>query len=150
MSISRAIGTCLVVSLLNSFPAMGAENKQITYTLSSQSDRSYKALTQQAESLAEKLIKQAFAQNPQLTEVAVSIIGERNGQEVPLLTAKVSRANWQANPQIQAWTQYFSASAVLLGFNQVQPPKNAVRAPQNSDFMNKEVASSHLEPNFYQ
>ncbi len=151
MSVTRAIGTCLVISLLSGFPVMGAESKQITYTLSSQSDRSYKALTQQAESLAEKLIEQAFAQNPQLTEVAVSIIGERNGQEVPLLAAKVSRTNWQANPQIQAWMQYFSASAVLLGFNQVQQPsKNTVRAPQNSDFMNKEVASSHLEPNFYQ
>ena len=149
MDRSRAIGSLLAILLSN--PAVAwAEEKQITYMLSSQSDRSYKALTQQAESLAEKLIEQAFAQKPQLIEVAVSIIGERNGQEVPLLATKVSRANWQANPQIQAWTQYFSASAVLLGFNQVQPPKNAARASQNSDFMNKEVASSHLEPNFYQ
>ncbi len=150
MNTHRAIFTSLVVILLNSFPTVAwAEDKQISYTLNADNG-SYQALTQQAESLAEKLIKQAFAQNPQLTEVAVSIIGEHNGQEVPLLAAKVSRANWQANPKIQAWTRYFSASAVLLGFNQVQPPKNAVRAPQNSDFMNKEVASSHLEPNFYQ
>ncbi len=148
MNTSRAIGRiCLVVSLLSSFPAMGAENKQITYTLSSQSDRSHQALIQQAESLARKLIEQAFAQNPRLTEVAVSIIGERNGQEVPLLAAKVSRSNWQENPKVQGWAQYFSNSAVLLGFKQ-QPPTNAVR-PQNKDFINKEVASSHLEPNFY-
>lgn len=150
MNMSRAIVTSLVVILLSSPAIAWAEDKQITYTLNTQSNRSYKALVQQAEFLAGNLIEQAFAQNPQLTKVAVSIVGERNGQEVPLLAAKVSRVNWQENPQMQAWTQYFSDSAVLLGFKQLQPPTNAVRSPQNSDFTGKEVAASHLEPNFYE
>lgn len=148
MNISRAIVTSLVVLLIS--PAIAwAENKQITYTLNTQSNYSHQALTKQAESLTGELIEQAFAQNPRLTEVTVSIIGERNGQEVPLLAAKVSRANWRKNPQTQSWTQYFSNSAVLLGFKQLQPPTNVVR-PQNSNFIAKEVASSHLEPNFYE
>ncbi|MBW4663135.1 MAG: hypothetical protein KME01_02880 [Chroococcus sp. CMT-3BRIN-NPC107] len=150
MNISRAILTNLAVVtvLLNSAIAW-AEDKQITYTLNTQSNGSYRGLVQQAESLAEKLIEEAFARNPRLTEVGVSIIGERNGQEVPLLAAKVSRNNWQETPQMQAWTQYFSDSAVLLGFKQLQLPTNVVR-PQNSNFTGKEVAASHLEPNFYQ
>lgn len=148
MNISRAILTSLVI-LLSSPAIAWAEDKQITYTLNTQSNYTHQALTKQAESLTGELIEQAFAQNPRLTEVTVSIIGERNGQEVPLLAAKVSRANWQKNPQTQSWTQYFSNSAVLLGFKQLQPPTNVVR-PQNSNFIDKEVASSHLEPNFYE
>jgi hypothetical protein len=150
MNTHRTIFTSLVVILLNSFPTVAwAENKQISSTLNAHNG-SYQALIEQAESWAGKLIEQAFTQNSSLTEVAVSIIGERNGQYVPLLTAKVSRANWQESPQTRSWAQYFSDSAVLLGFKQVlQPQTNAIRL-QNQDFLNKDVASSHLEPNFYE
>ncbi len=149
MNTHRAIFTSLVVILLNSFPTVAwAEDKQITYTLNAHNG-SHQALIEQAESWAGKLIEQAFTQNSSLIEVAVSIIGERNGQYVPLLTAKVSRVNWQESPQTRSWAQYFSDSAVLLGFKQVQPQTNAVRLP-NREFLNRDVASSHLEPNFYE
>ena len=148
MNTHRAIFTSLVVILLNIPTVAWAENKQISYTLNAHNG-SYQALIEQAESWAGKLIGQEFTQNSSLTEVTVSIIGERNGQEVPLLTAKVSRANWQENPQTRSWTQYHSSSAVLLGFKQVQPRANIVRLP-NREFLNRDVASSHQEPNFYQ
>lgn len=148
MNTHRAIFTSLVVILLNIPTVAWAEDKQISYTLNAHNG-SYQALIEQAESWAGKLIEQAFTQNSSLTEVAVSIIGERNGQEVPLLTAKVSRANWQENPQTRSWTQYYSSSAVLLGFKQVQPRANVVRLP-NREFLNRDVASSHQESNFYQ
>ena len=137
----------MVVILLNIPTVAWAEDKQITYTLNAPNG-SYQALIEQAEAWAGKLIEQAFTQNSSLTEVAVSIIGDRNGQYVPLLTAKVSRANWQKNPQTLSWTQYYSSSAVLLGFKQVQLA-NTVRLP-NREFLNRDVASSHQEPNFYQ
>ena len=148
MNTHRAIFTSLVVILLNIPTVAWAKDKQISYTLNAHNG-SYQALIEQAESWAGKLIEQAFTQNSSLTEVAVSIIGERNGQYVPLLTAKVSRANWQENPQTRSWAQYFSDSAVLLGFKQVQPRANVVRLP-NREFLNRDVASSHQEPNFYQ
>ena len=146
MNTHRAIFTSLVVILLNIPTVAWAEDKQISYTLNADNG-SYQALIEQA-SWAGKLIEQEFTQNSSLTEVAVSIIGERNGQYVPLLTAKVSRANWQENPQTRSWTQYYSSSAVLLGFKQVQLA-NTVRLP-NREFLNRDVASSHQEPNFYQ
>ena len=134
--------------MLNIPTVAWAEDKQISYTLNADNG-SYQALIEQAESWAGKLIDQAFTQNSSLTEVAVSIIGDRNGQYVPLLTAKVSRANWQKNPQTRSWTQYYSSSAVLLGFKQVQSQAKLVCLP-NREFLNRDIASSHQEPNFYQ
>ena len=148
MNTHRAIFTSLVVILLNIPTVAWAEDKQISYTLNADNG-SYQALIEQAEAWAGKLIDQAFTQNSSLTEVAVSIIGDRNGQYVPLLTAKVSRANWQKNPQTRSWTQYYSSSAVLLGFKQVQSQAKLVCLP-NREFLNRDIASSHQEPNFYQ
>jgi hypothetical protein len=50
----------------------------------------------------------------------VNILGDRQGQQVPLLTSRVSRSQWQQQPIIRPWTKYFATSAVLLGFNQPQ------------------------------
>lgn len=93
-----------------------SEISQINFTLSSESSRTFAGLIQQAESLATRLINRGFAESPGITEISVSILGERNGQEVPLLFSTVSRSDWQKQPRIQQWTRYFGNSAVLLGF----------------------------------
>lgn len=149
MNISLAIISSFMAILLSNPAIAWAEGRQLTYTLDTQGGHSYQAVMQQAGSLAQKLIEQEFTQNSQTQEVEVVIVGERNGQEVPLLSAKVSHSNWRENPRIQSWTQYFSDSAVLLGFKQGRTRTNAVQPEQNSYVQNKEVAVSHLEPNFY-
>ncbi len=93
-----------------------SEISQINFTLSSESSQTFVGLIQQAESLATSLINRGFAESPGITEISVSILGERNGQEVPLLFSRVSRSDWQRQPGIQQWTRYFNTSAVLLGF----------------------------------
>lgn len=97
-----------------------AETKQIDFTLRSQSDQTFSALMQQAEVQATSLIKQAFAESPSITEVSVRILGERDGQQAPLLSSRVSRLNWQRQPRIQQWTKYFGSSAMLLNFSKPQ------------------------------
>jgi len=119
----------LVISSLSAIatlffqPLAIAETKSLNFKLASGNNQSFTNLMQQAESLAINSITQEFAQQSTVTEVAVTIIGERNGQEVPVLFSKVSRPDWQTKPNIQMWTKYFTKAAVLLGFNQLPKTK---------------------------
>lgn len=93
----------------------------------------YDRVVDQAEAAATRVINQAFAQNPALTQVSVTITGRRDGQEVPVLTTRVSRANWQRSPRAESWARYSGDSAkVLLGYEQPsgsQPIANGGVAP---------------------
>ncbi len=95
-------------------------SRQIDVTLKTQDNQTFNELIQQAEIQAISLIEQEFANNSSITEIAVTILGDRQGQQVPLLFSRVSRIDWQQQPIIKQWTRYFPTSAVLLGFNQPQ------------------------------
>jgi hypothetical protein len=91
--------------------------RAIQLTISTQPQQTFEDLVQQARTLAQSLVEQGFAESADATEVAVQILGERDGQEVPLLMARVSRSNWQTQPDIDVWARYFAIPArVLLGF----------------------------------
>ncbi len=100
--------------------------RQIDVTLTTQDNQTFNELIQQAELQAISLIEQEFATNSSITEVAVTILGDRQGQQVPLLFSRVSRSDWQQQPTIRQWTRYFATSAVLLGFNK---PKTTPSSP---------------------
>lgn len=101
-----------------------AEMKRIDHTLKSEPNQTFTTLMQQAESLATSLVAQGFAED-NITEVSVNILGERHGQQVPLLFSRVSRADWQKQTGIQQWTRYFRTSAVLLGFHKPEEPNHS-------------------------
>lgn len=107
-----------------------AESKSFNFTLSSGGSQTFKTLMEQAESLASNSIEQEFVENSSVTEITITIMGERNGQEVPLLVAKVSRPQWQAEPIIQSWTRYLGNSATLLGFN--KPKQSQANSPNST------------------
>lgn len=119
-----SFGSITLSSCTNATPVK-AETKQSNFTLRADSNQTFETLVQQAESLASKLIKQGFAEKSSVTEVSVTIMGERNGQEVPLLLSRVSRSSWQTEPKIQRWSRYFD-TAMLLGFLQPQNPQNTL------------------------
>ena len=104
-------------------------SRQIDVTLKTQDNQTFNELIQQAEIQAISLIEQEFVNNSSITEIAVTILGDRQGQQVPLLFSRVSRSQWQLQPIIRQWTRYFATSAVLLGFN--QPPKNPAPPAQS-------------------
>lgn len=74
----------------------------------------YTDLTAQAELLVGNAINDQFGQNPVLSSVQVVVTGDRHGEIIPILTTTVSRTQWQENPQVNAWTKYYSASYALL------------------------------------
>lgn len=71
-------------------------------------------LVTQAELLAEDTISQQFRQDPDLTAIRVVIVGDRNGEVIPILTTTVTRSQWQEEPQVSSWAGYYSASYALL------------------------------------
>lgn len=127
-NILRSLSVLISLSYLNCVPVL-AETKVIT--LKSNSNQNFARFIKTAESLAKKSIVQEFKQ-AKVTTVNLKIIGERNGLEVPLLFTKVSRSDWQTEPKVQRWSQYFIKAAVLLGFNQPQNLNASKRVITNS------------------
>ncbi len=124
--------------LLLSFPAL-SETKTVNISIKTEKNQSFINLMQQAELIATESIDREFNRLSTVREVGVTISGERNGQEVPLLSTKVSRLNWQAQPTIQSWTNYFTKAAILLGFNQI--PKVKPNVPNSSVDLSSAIES---------
>lgn len=106
----------VITSLVVTVPTALAETKELNLTLESIGNPSFETIMKQAQELAEQSVEQEFTDNPEITEVSITILGDRNGQIVPLLRSKVSRSQWQQDPRIYLWTKYFNNSGVLLGF----------------------------------
>ncbi|WP_424102313.1 hypothetical protein [Moorena producens] len=88
--------TILVLStLVTQIAAASAEIKEYHVILNSDSSKSFEGLIQQTENLAQIKINQEFTENPDITSISIMILGERNGQVVPLMIARVSRSQWQ-------------------------------------------------------
>ncbi|NEO92483.1 MAG: hypothetical protein F6K56_20485 [Moorea sp. SIO3G5] len=97
-------------SLVTQIPRASAEIREYHVILNSDSSQSFERLIQQTENLAQNKINQEFTGNPDLTSISLMILGERNGQVVPLMIATVSRSQWKQFPIIQRWASYFSNS----------------------------------------
>lgn len=120
-----------------------AQAESLSFILSAESTPSFAHLMRQAESQAGKLIQQKFHQKPRITEIAVIVVGDRNGQQVPLLYTKVSRVDWRSQPAIGRWTRYFHDSALLLGFS---PASNlAASSVSRRSSINMNTASRAIE-----
>lgn len=113
----RGLGAILAISCL-AMPTNSAlaETKSLNFTLSAEESQSFASLKEQAEILAVDVIQQRFQDNPQLMEIVVTIVGDRKAQQVPILQIKVTRSQWQQQPEIKLWSRYFPGSATLLGY----------------------------------
>lgn len=71
-------------------------------------------LVKQAERLAEAEIISRFDSDAGLTEVQIVVLGHRDGEVIPILSANVSRQQWQDSRRVDDWVQYYSSSYALL------------------------------------
>jgi len=124
----------IAVFLPFNYPAF-AETKFVSITLKIEANQKFDTLMQQAESTAINLIEQEFNRVSKITEVGIIVSCDRNGQVVPILSSRVSRTDWQAQPSIESWTKYFTKAEILLGFNLPQKTKpNLPRLSVNLSF----------------
>ena len=95
------------------------------YTLTEQRD-----LVAQAERMAQAAIAREFQQKPALSMVQVVVLGNRHGNLVPILTVSVTRSQWQQNPRVNAWTQYYASGRLLQRPDPqpAEPPDSLVAA----------------------
>ncbi len=122
---------CLGLMMGISAPAAIAVPRQFASTVEAVGEQQpYSALVRSAEVQAQRVLETAFARDSGLTEATVTILGRRNNQEVPLIVATVSRANWRRSPDVRAWARYAGYSAkVLLGYVQPASPNLPVAPP---------------------
>ncbi|XHX78285.1 MAG: hypothetical protein RBJ76_28305 [Stenomitos frigidus ULC029] len=103
-----------LVLLKGSSQPVSAEIKGIVIEIPVYGQTAASNLTTQAELLVDSAIKRQFQQNPSLSTIEVVVVSDRHGEIIPILTTTASRTQWQANPQVKAWTKYYGASYALL------------------------------------
>jgi hypothetical protein len=142
-----------LLAILMNFASSGlaeASTQEMTYVIDSSDNPSFAALMQQAEGITADSIRQAFAADLSVTEVSVKIAADRNGNLSPLLVIKVSRADWQTQPNVQAWAHYLGDASVLLGYRQGQGSGSAIASsPSYTPAVSSGSFNSNSEPNFY-
>jgi len=148
--------SAIAISLSCTYSAIAAP-KQLNLTISTKPDQSFSNLIKAAEVKAQDAIQQSFQSSRGVTNVAVYILGERNGQKVPLIAAVVSQSSWQKNPQVKSWAKYFQDAELLLGFiknTQIAQINRSTTNPLVNSLVNPLVTPvtlypSESEPNFY-
>ena len=131
-SLSRRFYKTVLIGLISPLVVMGfstiarANVQQIVLSIDGTQTRTFVDLLEQAESAAAETIAQRFQADPNLTEIQVTVLGDRNGQLVSLLSSNISRNQWQAGAHIRQWAQYFAPSSVLLGYSIAVPVSTRV------------------------
>ena len=106
----------------------------VNVSIRRQGNETYSQFLERANSLAKNTIEQRFKTDRELDALNVVVVGENNGAIAPLLAVKVNRDNWQANPNVQKWSNEFPFSQSLLGLESVPNPTapSAAAAPPPS------------------
>jgi hypothetical protein len=103
----------------------------VNVSIRRQGNETYGQFLERANSLAKNTIEQRFKTDRELDALNVVVVGENNGAIAPLLAVRVNRDNWQANPNVQKWSNEFPFSQSLLGLESPPPPTtpSAAAAP---------------------
>jgi len=106
----------------------------VNVSIRRQGNETYGQFLERANSLAKNTIEQRFKTDRELDALNVVVVGENNGAIAPLLAVKVNRDNWQANPNVQKWSNEFPFSQSLLGLESLPNPTapSAAAAPPPS------------------
>lgn len=75
---------------------------------------SFDAFVQRAEIIARAGVQRSFDSDVLMTDVIVNVIGENQSTSMPVMTVTVSRSDWQRQPDVTAWAQYYDAARTLL------------------------------------
>lgn len=93
--------------------------------------------------MAADAIANQFAQDSTATSVQVSVLGDRNGEIIPILTVTVSRLQWQQNPQVNAWARYHDSYAL---FERHDQERIVAMAPARPEGFSSRISSRGLPP----
>ncbi|WP_019487015.1 hypothetical protein [Kamptonema formosum] len=123
---------CGILSLAAIASTALGEIKELDFTINSNGSESFGSLIQQAEEYAKTSIDREFKADPNLTEISIVILIDRQKQVVPILRSRVSRSQWQRDTRIDQWTRYFGDAKILLGLRNTNLPQASFPASQTS------------------
>lgn len=103
---------CLQATLMP--PAAVAYTTRLNLFLSREQGESFDALVRRAEIIARAGVQRSFDADVLAGEAIVTVVAENQGITVPLLTVEVSRAQWQAYPDVEYWARYYETAKALL------------------------------------
>lgn len=138
-----AVWACLFGSIVQ-VQAAWAQAERVVIELPIYGQLIYGELTTQAESMVQSSIDQHFAQSGSQSEIEVVVVGSRHGEIVPISTTAVSRSQWQATPQVSAWTRYYSASQALLQRHQ-EPARTVANASNQTTGSSWAYAAAEID-----
>ena len=119
-----SVTTCFVsVLCVDSFSesALASSDGPVLLDMPIYNQTSSDDLFGRAESMVSQEINRHFDTNPSLAEIEVVVLGNRNGDILPVLANTVSRSQWQDTPQVDARSKYYQAYA-LIRRHDSQPP----------------------------
>lgn len=98
-----------------------------------QPEEAYATFVSRAETVARAAVQRSFDRDILISEVYITISGQRQGQSSPVLLVQVSRNQWRARPDSRYWATSFPSAKVLLGFGVTprspQAPPTAATRP---------------------
>jgi hypothetical protein len=95
-------------------PVAEAYTSRLNLFLVRDTHESFETFLRRSEMIARAGVQRSFDSDVLMTDVAVTIIGESQGLSMPVLTVAVSRRDWQHQPDVLAWVQYYPAARALL------------------------------------
>lgn len=118
-----------------------AETSRLDVSLNRQPNEDYEDLLKRAEAAARAAAQKNFAEQKQVDDLAITIVGHHQGEVAPLLTLGVSRSQWQSNPDVKNWSTYYPNARSLLRFDQDLAESNS-----NQPNTNNTATSSQNRP----
>lgn len=107
-----------------------AESKRSVVSLPIYGEVFHSNMLAQAEGLAEDEISRQFSNDSALAEVEVVVVGNYNGELVPILSVTIAREQWLSRPQVSAWIaqDYSQSSHALLQRHEEREDDKAIAA----------------------
>lgn len=114
LAVLLALGGSGVLQVVTPPPAAEAYTSRLNLFLVREDWESFDAFLQRAEIIARAGVQRSFDSDVLMTDVVVNVIGENQGVSMPVMTVSVSRRDWQLQPDVTAWADYYDAARTLL------------------------------------
>jgi hypothetical protein len=124
--------TAVVLTTVVAPPLAQAYTARVNVAIDRQGDESYEALLQRAELVARAAAQRSFDRDILINDVAIMIIAQSQGVEVPILSVEVSRQQWRSRPDAHRWATYYKTAKTLLQLDNVAGPRSFPRSASPS------------------
>lgn len=127
ISFTISLGTLLLPCNASAFSLTEDGNREQEIFIDAAIAQTYDELMQQARFQVQQLIEQGFSETSSANQIRIRVVGDRHGQQVPVLIVQVSRSDWQSQPHINLWIRELgTAPRILLGFTDASAPSSIV------------------------